>query len=231
MSLELQECKLEDVLLATREDAKASGSAYYFDGTACKRGHVAKRKASNGYCSACHAENVRLYRADNPDKARESNLASNARWRAKDPEAHRQRARGYYWSNAEKAKEQKRSERASSDKVQKRARERYAANPEPKRASRRRYLAKYPEAAVAHGSERRSAVRRATPKWMTREQKREISAFRLEARRLTKLTGILHSVDHIEPLRGHDACGLHVPWNMRVITQLENSRKGVKREG
>lgn len=55
-----------------------------------------------------------------------------------------------------------------------------------------------------------------------------IAAIYAEAARITAETGVVHEVDHIWPLAGRDACGLHVPWNLRVITAVENRTKGNK---
>ena len=49
--------------------------------------------------------------------------------------------------------------------------------------------------------------------------------FYLEARRLTKETGILHEVDHIKPIA---AGGLHCQTNLQVLTKEENMKKGSK---
>ena len=41
----------------------------------------------------------------------------------------------------------------------------------------------------------------------------------------SKITGEKYVVDHIYPLRSEVVCGLHVPWNLRIITQQQNLQK------
>jgi len=72
---------------------------------------------------------------------------------------------------------------------------------------------------------RRRKHRLATPKWLSAAQKTEMRELYKMAITLTKTTGEQYVVDHIVPLRSDAVCGLHVPWNLRVITQAENLKK------
>lgn len=68
----------------------------------------------------------------------------------------------------------------------------------------------------------------ATPFWLTSIQKAQIQEFYDIAVAKTMQTGVAHQVDHIHPLQGKAVCGLHVPWNLQVITASENAGKSNK---
>jgi 5-methylcytosine-specific restriction endonuclease McrA len=76
-----------------------------------------------------------------------------------------------------------------------------------------------------------SAKRRGrTPQWVNKSKDTlfEIKGFYIAAAALTKSTGVEHQVDHIVPLNGKTVSGLHVPWNLRVVTAKENIKKSNK---
>jgi len=67
--------------------------------------------------------------------------------------------------------------------------------------------------------------KQATPKWLTRLQIKEMQLLYLETIRISAETGIKHHVDHIVPLNSKLVCGLHVPWNLQILTETENLKK------
>jgi 5-methylcytosine-specific restriction endonuclease McrA len=93
---------------------------------------------------------------------------------------------------------------------------------------KRKYKEANPELYKALTSVRKRRHRDATPKWITTGQKLAMRQLYLQAMELTKLTGERYVVDHIVPLISDEVCGLHVPWNLRVITQEENLKKSNK---
>jgi hypothetical protein len=64
-----------------------------------------------------------------------------------------------------------------------------------------------------------------TPKWLSKEQKLDIQKFYEEAHRLTESLGSRYVVDHIVPLQGKTVSGLHVPWNLQILSKEDNSSK------
>lgn len=81
-------------------------------------------------------------------------------------------------------------------------------------------------------SARYAAKLQRTPKWLTVEQLAEIEEFYTITKELQWLSDKTDplEVDHIVPLQGKNVCGLHVPWNLQVLTKSENSRKRNKFE-
>jgi hypothetical protein len=77
----------------------------------------------------------------------------------------------------------------------------------------------------ASSAKRHSIKLQATPKTLTKEQWKEIEAFYILAKKMEQENGIEYHVDHICPLQGKTVCGLHVPWNLQVITAEENLHK------
>ena len=81
---------------------------------------------------------------------------------------------------------------------------------------------------AANHAKRRAAKLNATPKWLTKEQLQEIRDFYEIAAAFKLYTGEEYQVDHIIPLQSDKVCGLHVPWNLQILTAKENVSKSNK---
>jgi 5-methylcytosine-specific restriction endonuclease McrA len=68
----------------------------------------------------------------------------------------------------------------------------------------------------------------ATPPWLTKEQLKQMQEVYKKALELYKLDGVKRHVDHIIPLKGKTVSGLHVPWNLQILTATENMQKSNK---
>jgi 5-methylcytosine-specific restriction endonuclease McrA len=99
---------------------------------------------------------------------------------------------------------------------------------EEKTESKKRHKEANPDYYRSLVSMRRRRFRDATPKWLSPEQRMEIRLKYRLAIEMSRATGIRHAVDHEVPIQGEEVCGLHVPWNLRVITQEENLKKSNK---
>ena len=135
---------------------------------------------------------------------------------------------------------EKRKEKPKSEAAKEAGRRYYEKNKEAVKARanarpkeevnqyKKKYKQENPELYKALVSVRKRRHRNATPAWITAEQKLAMREMYLQAQKLTKITGERYVVDHIIPLISPDVCGLHVPWNLRVITQEENLKKSNK---
>ena len=157
-------------------------------------------------------------RYQNDDVHREKINAKNRKFASENLEYIKEKNRAYYRAHGEEM-------RANQVEYLQKYREENKEKLNEK--SRQHYLA-YPDYYNVKARLRQFGQIQATPKWLTKEQKAAISMVYREARKLTKLTGVKHVVDHIWPLNGKTSCGLHVPWNLKVVPEVDNLRKGRK---
>lgn len=116
-----------------------------------------------------------------------------------------------YWSNPDK-------ERDRGIKY-------YWDNLERQRNNSKAYKKANPEKTALNHSEKLRIKKMGQPKWLSAIELAQIQEFYDIADMKTMQTGISHHVDHIHALRGNGFNGLHVPWNLQVITAEENMRK------
>ena len=127
--------------------------------------------------------------------------------------ANRERRREYIKANAE----------ANAEAIAERNRKYSKANAKAIAKQRREYRLT-PEARVkknASHAKRRAAKLERTPPWLTKQHLEDIRAFYEWSEYLDGP----HEVDHIVPLQGELVSGLHVPWNLRVLTKDEHKYK------
>ncbi len=181
----------------TRAEAKAQGKDHYFTGQPCKHGHITLRK-TKGACIECLKVDWQ--------KSNEKRAEYFAQYNQSD--AGKESKRRYYEAN--------------KDVVIARAQ---ARPDEQKRQYKKKHKITNPDLYKELVSLRRRRFRDATPQWLTPDQKMEIRLKYRLAIELSRKTGVRHAVDHVIPIMGSSVCGLHVPWNLDVITQGENLKK------
>jgi len=194
-------------LPATVSQAREEKSLQYFTGRPCKFGHIKPRTTSNKTCMECHRQ------------------AQNRRYE-KYPSIIKRKCREYRLRNLEKCKsrakeyqQRTRTERLAYYSA------RYIRKKDEIAEKVRAYRARRPGFANEVSKAYLTRKSRAMPWWVDRAEIRSIYA---EAAQKTIETGVVYSVDHIYPLKGKTVCGLHVPWNLQIITKRDNCRKATK---
>ena len=80
----------------------------------------------------------------------------------------------------------------------------------------------------AEYEKRRYFLKKASENLLNNKLVEQMRSIYTEAQHMTKSTNIKHHVDHIVPLNGNNVCGLHVPWNLQILTATENMQKSNK---
>ena len=200
--------------IISRKEAMDRGLKRYFTGNPCKHGHVSERQTSKGVCVSCkikwEKQNLNYYKSywakpENRERRRKSIEKYN----------HSEK-RLHFWS-AYYAK--------NKERIIQYQREYAKTNKEKILKASKAYRIKNTAALTAAKANRKRHVKKATPSWVDLQL---ISLKHKERIELSRLTGVLHHVDHVVPLQGENVCGLHVPWNLQIITAEENMSKSNK---
>ena len=150
-------------------------------------------------------ENKKKWARANPERVSEN----RKKWRQANPECMR--------------KHRNKWARANREKTRKNSKKWRQANPEHLREYRKSWAQANSDKVNAIKARRRATKRSALAPWANASS---IKNFYTEARRLTKLMGVKHHVDHIYPLQSEYMCGLHVETNLQILTEKENISKG-----
>jgi hypothetical protein len=122
--------------------------------------------------------------------------AAKDRWAAENPEKIKQKNKKYYAENKEKCQ---------------------SANAKWAQHNKSKVNQRF--------AKRRASKRQAIPAWLSAIELAQIQEMYDVAAAKTMQTGIAYHVDHIHPLQGNGFNGLHVPWNLRVVSAHENQVK------
>lgn len=188
-------------------------------------------------------------------RARERNATARARLEPEKLARNRKRSADWAVNNAERTREIKQAwyqRQVVTPEYKAKVRAQYEATREEKREYDRRYRAERAEHLLAIKAawraenmdlvrqikkrwkaknadyirkwalKRARQIGQATPPWLSENHVFEIERlYSLAASQIEP-----HHVDHIIPLHGKTVCGLHVPWNLRVVPKADNLNKG-----
>ena len=218
----------------SRAQAKQRGLIHYFTGKPCVRGHVAERCTANGSCHQCVLDRRQKKRvAKLGYRSRAEITALNSASTRECSACHEMKPATSEFFLVLRKKQPNGTITTGFARECRPCRNArfypyYDANRERLIASAVAADRANPERKYARDAERYAAMIRATPPWVDRQRVETIYAL---AGFLTRVTGIRYEVDHYYPLKHKLLCGLHVPWNLRVIPAAMNIAKGSRLPG
>jgi hypothetical protein len=145
------------------------------------------------------------------DANKEKRSAYFKKWKSENIEKRREYCKDYRSNNSDRLKEYNKNWRElNEDHIKEHNKEYYKNN-----RGRRSFYERTRQANKLN----------AMPSWLNDNEKQQIKDMYERCSEITKTTGIPHHVDHIYPLQGEYSCGLHVPWNLQIISASANSSK------
>lgn len=180
----------------------------------CPQGHISSRYP-NGRCRTCARVKSKEWAERNPEQKRTVSAESQRRVRKRNPEKAR-----------EKSRKDGRRRYAKVPEVMGAAAKKWRKdNPEKYREIHNRWRRARPGSRAAEVAARRARKKNATPAWADTQRIKEVYK---RAKRIGKCLGIRVQIDHIVPLQSDFVCGLHVPWNLQILTAELNVKKSNK---
>ncbi len=156
----------------------------------------------------------------------EADKEQRRKWRLENPDYYKDYSKKWRKNNPNKRKDQQKRYRSKNPNKE------YLSKWQKENAVKcnlnsKKYKQNNPEKVLANKARRRARKLNATPPWLTKEQFKEIEQFYLDAQEIAWLNddGRPHHVDHIIPLQSDLVCGLHVPWNLQLLTAKKNLSK------
>lgn len=184
----------------------------------CSKDIIEFRKdhsSADGYrtaCIECMCKKQKTYKEQNKDLVRSQKKA----------EYEKNRDRYIEWRQTYYAE--------NKEEILRKSRVHYYANQDRILEYNREYSRRNSKKRSRRASERDLRLKREQPPWVE-SYKEEIENIYKTRQELDATLGKKHHVDHIIPLTHSDVCGLHVPWNMQVLTQNENCSKNNQFDG
>lgn len=171
-------------------------------------------------CKICFRLRVAAYRTKDYQKEQ------NAKYRQKNRQKLNEVARRHYYENKQEIQLKRKVYRDKvKDHIRQKNQQYYIDNSKRLKLETKKHRQNHPEKVNADSALKRARKRERTPKWLTKEHKKRIEDIYKTALEMTEATGVEHHVDHIVPLCGENVSGLHLPWNLQILTVEENMKK------